>query len=136
MINEIALKNFGCTKYIVRQNQAGLGFYYEDKKPRTIFDKLRGIDIQIETNSELVYCDMCKTLVTTSTCSHGSHHHISYNKDSILELFKAGLVPPTVLMRKEISAMILAELFPNRFESISKLYYDLIPGSALIYELV
>jgi len=41
-------------------------------------------------------------------------------------------MPPAVLIRKEISAMILAHLFPNRFENLEKIYYDLMPGSGLL----
>lgn len=134
ILNAIAVKNFGCTKFIVGQNHAGLGMHYEKKKISTIFDKLVGIDLAIETVSEFVYCNECKTLVTTNTCPHGQHHHISYHSESILELFKVGILPPAVLMRKEISAMILANLHPNRFKNIPKLYYDFIPGSGLIEE--
>ena len=134
ILNAIAVKNFGCTKFIVGQNHAGLGMHYEKKKISTIFDQLVGIDLDIETVSEFVYCNECKTLVTTNTCPHGQHHHISYHSDSILELFKVGILPPAVLIRKEISAMILAKLHPNRFKNIPKLYYDFIPGSGLIEE--
>lgn len=134
ILNSIAVKNFGCTKFIVGQNHAGLGMHYEKKKISTIFDRLTGIDLEIETVSEFVYCNICKTLVTINTCPHGQHHHISYHSESILELFKVGILPPAVLIRKEISAMILSSLYPNRFKNIPKLYYDFIPGSGLIEE--
>jgi len=134
ILNAIAVKNFGCSKFLVGQNHAGLGLHYKKKKISTIFDKLVGVDIEIETVSEFVYCNECKTLVTTNTCPHGQHHHISYHSDSILELFKVGILPPAVLIRKEISAMILASIFPGRFKNIPKLYYDFIPGSGLIEE--
>lgn len=134
ILNAIVVKNFGCTKFLVGQNHAGLGVHYKKKKISTIFDNLVGIDIEIETVSEFVYCNMCKTLVTANTCPHGQHHHISYHSDSILELFKVGILPPAVLIRKEISAMMLAYLFPGRFKNIPKLYYDFIPSSGLIEE--
>jgi len=44
-------------------------------------------------------------------------------------------LPPAVLMRKEISAMILSAIFPDRFQNISVLYNDLIPNNGIIEEV-
>ena len=51
-----------------------------------------------------------------------------------MELLKLGLLPPAVLMRKEISAFILSQLFPKRFKNLEKLYYDLLPVPGLLEE--
>jgi sulfate adenylyltransferase len=93
-----------------------------------------GIDIEIKLESEYVYCDECTTLVSKTTCPHGQHHQISYHADSILELLEAGLLPPAVLIRKEISAFLLSKLLPNRFKNLEKLYYDLLPIEGLLKE--
>ncbi len=132
ILDAIVAQNFGCNKLIVGKNHAGLGLYYDKNSVKSIFDGIKGINITIETVSEFVYCDECKTLVSTNTCPHGSHHHISYHADSILELLELGILPPAVLVRKEISALILSELFPNRFKNLQKLYADLIPNSGLL----
>ncbi len=132
ILDAIVAQNFGCNKLIVGKNHAGLGLYYDKNSVKSIFDGIKGITIAIETVSEFVYCDECKTLVSTNTCPHGSHHHISYHADSILELLELGILPPAVLVRKEISALILSELFPNRFKNLQKLYADLIPNSGLL----
>ena len=134
ILNSIVVNNYGCDRFIVGQNHAGLGLHYSGGGINTILDGLRGLDLEIKTTSEFVYCDQCKTLVTVQTCPHGHHHHITYHSDSILALLSEGIVPPAVLMRKEISAMLLDRLFPNRFKSLAKLYYDLIPSSGLIEE--
>jgi len=93
-----------------------------------------GIDIEIEIASEYVYCDKCRTLVSTNTCPHGQHHHISYKADSIRELLELGILPPAVLMRKELSSYILSKLYPNRFKNLEKLYYDVLPVGGLLQE--
>jgi len=97
-------------------------------------EKVIGIDIEITVASEYVYCDKCTTLVSKSTCPHGQHHQISYHADSILELLELGMLPPTMLIRKEISALILSKLFPNRFKNLEKLYYDILPIEGLLEE--
>lgn len=132
ILDAIVAQNYGCDRLIIGQNHAGLGMYYDKNELKSIFDTLRGLVIEIETISEFVYCNICRTLVSTNTCPHGQHHHISYHSDSILELFKLGMLPPAVLVRKEISAIILSELFPNRFKNIEKLYYDIMPFSGIL----
>ena len=41
-------------------------------------------------------------------------------------------MPPSIFMRKEISAMILSELFPNRFENLQKIYNELFPNDGIL----
>jgi sulfate adenylyltransferase len=45
---------------------------------------------------------------------------------------KLGLLPPAVLVRTEISAIVLSSLFPKRFKNLEKLYYDILPVSGLL----
>ena len=135
-VNEVILdamiaKNFGCNKFIMGQTHKGLGIHYEANHLKSIFDSM-DLDIEIETINEYVYCDQCKTIVSVNSCPHGSHHHISYHSDSIFELLKTGLMPPTILMRKEISAKFLAKMYPDRFANLQKLYYDISPNKGLI----
>lgn len=132
ILNSIVAKNFGCTSIAMGQNHAGLGMYYDKKSIKSIFDTLVGVDIDVDIISEFVYCNECKTLVSTKTCPHGQHHHIHYHSKSIMELFNQGLPPPAVLVRKEISAIILSNLFQNRFKKLEELYYDILPMNGLI----
>ena len=134
IIDAIVAKNFGCNRLTIGQNHAGVGMYYEQNSNKSVIDRLTDLRIEIDIASEYVYCNECKTLVSTKTCPHGQHHHISYHSDSILELIKLGLLPPAVLMRKEIAAIILSRLFPDRFKNLEKLYYDIMPVNGLLEE--
>jgi len=134
IIDAIVAKNFGCNRLTIGQNHAGVGMYYDQNTNKSIIDRLTSLNIEIDIASEYVYCNECKTLVSTKTCPHGQHHHISYHSDSILELIKLGLLPPAVLMRKEIAAIILSHLFPDRFKNLEKLYYDIMPVTGLLEE--
>ncbi|HEX5329565.1 sulfate adenylyltransferase [Sulfuricurvum sp.] len=134
ILDAIVAKNYGCDRLMIGQNHAGIGMYYDHNANKSILDRLIGIDIEVGIASEYVYCNQCKTLVSIQTCPHGHHHHISYHSESILELMQQGLLPPAVLVRKEISAMIVASLYPNRFKNLSKLYYDIMPITGLLEE--
>jgi sulfate adenylyltransferase len=134
IIDAIVAKNYGCDRLTIGQNHAGLGMFYDANANKSIVDRIIGIDIEIAVASEYVYCDKCTTLVSKQTCPHGQHHQISYHADSILELLELGMLPPTILIRKEISAVILSKLFPNRFKNLEKLYYDILPVEGLLKE--
>ena len=134
IINAIVTKNYGFDRLTISRDHTGLGIFYDSNSDKSIIDKLIGIDIEVKLESEYVYCDECTTLVSKNTCPHGQHHQVSYHADSILELLELGLLPPTILIRKEISAFLLSKMFPNRVKNLEKLYYDLLPVEGLLKE--
>jgi sulfate adenylyltransferase len=134
IIDAIVANNYGCDTLKIGRNHAGLGMFYDSNSNKSIVDQVVGIDIEIKISSEYVYCDQCKTLVSKNTCPHGQHHQISYHSDSILQLLEAGILPPAVLIRKEISSFILSKLHPNRFKNLEKLYYDTFATQGLLEE--
>ena len=133
-LNSIVSKNYGATKLIIGQNHAGLGAYWDHNEFVSIVDTLETLNIKIEIMSEFVYCDKCTTLVSTNACPHGSHHHVKYHNESIMELFRLGIIPPAILMRKEVSAIILSELYPSRKATLKKIYQNLSTSSGVIDE--
>ena len=132
ILDALLARNYGCNELVIGKNHAGLGLYYDQNRLASIFDRLSDIDLKITTVDEYVYCDTCRTLVSTRTCPHGQHHHIHYHSDSIMNLIQNGILPPTILVRKEISANIIASLFPNRIENLQETYYSLMPSSGLL----
>ncbi len=132
VLDALLAKNYGCHELVIGKNHAGLGLYYDQNRLNTIFDTLGDLEIDVTTVDEYVYCDTCRTLVSIQTCPHGQHHHIHYHSDSIMTLIKNGLLPPSILVRKEISANIVASLFPNRFKNLQETYYSLMPSNGLL----
>ena len=132
IVDALLAKNYGCHQLVVGKNHGGLGLYYDKNRLSSVFDHCKEIDINIKTVDEYVYCDTCKTLVSTTTCPHGQHHHVHYHSESIMSLIQSGLIPPSILMRKEVSANILAALFPERFKNLQEMHYSLMPGSGLL----
>ncbi|MEA1917107.1 MAG: sulfate adenylyltransferase [Campylobacterota bacterium] len=132
IIDALVAKNFGCDSLLIGQTHAGMGMYYEQNSTNSLQELIKGIDINIDIAGKFVYCDECKTLVSVKTCPHGTHHHISYNSESILELIELGIMPPAVLMRKEISSILLSRLHKDRFKNLDKMFQDVFPSSGLI----
>ena len=134
VLDALVAKNYGCNRMVIGNNHAGLGLYYDQDKLNSIFDASKDIKIDITTVEQYVYCNKCRTLVSTTTCPHGQHHHIHYHSTSILQLIKAGMMPPSVLVRREVSASVLSALFPERFENLQEIYDALMPNDGLIEE--
>jgi len=134
VLDALVAKNYGCTRLVIGNNHAGLGLYYDHDKLNSIFDTSKDIKIEITTVEQYVYCNKCRTLVSTTTCPHGQHHHIHYHSPSILQLIKAGMMPPSVLVRREVSASVLSTLFPDRFVQLQELYDALMPNDGLMEE--
>jgi len=135
IMDSIVIKNFGCNKFVMGQTHEGLGIHYENQHIKSIFDILTGLNLETITINEYVYCNICKTMVSTNSCPHGTHHHIKYHSDSLFELLKSGIIPPPIMMRKEITALYFKALFPNRFKNLQQLYYDLIPNDGIIEQV-
>jgi sulfate adenylyltransferase len=134
ILDALVAKNYGCTQLVIGNNHAGLGLYYDQNELNSIFDISKNLKIEIKTYAQYVYCNKCRTLVSTTTCPHGQHHHVHYHSSSILQLIKAGMMPPSVLVRREVSASILSALFPDRFEQLQEMYDSIMPNDGLIEE--
>ena len=129
----IAAHRLGADKLVVGQNHSGIGMFYDHNVAHTVLERYKNdLNLEIVVLPELVYCNECKTLVSTKTCPHGQHHHIKYHAQTLKTLLLSGILPPAILMRRDISAMVLSELFPNRFENIQKLCDDLFPSNGLL----
>jgi sulfate adenylyltransferase len=134
ILDALLAKNYGCDELVIGKNHAGLGLYYDKNRLNSIFDSSKTLDINIKTVDEYVYCDSCNTLVSTRTCPHGQHHHTHYHSPTIMKLIQSGIIPPAILVRKEVSASILASLFPDRFENLHQMHYSIMPNSGLLEE--
>ena len=134
ILDSIAARNFGCDKLVIGENHSGIGTYYDKRGIHTYYDIFKN-NHDIEIKSEYVFCNICKTLVSTKNCPHGTHHHIKYQADFLQGLLKSGLLPPAILVRKEISAIYLSKLFPNRFKDLIKNYPNYFPSDGLIEDL-
>jgi len=135
IFDAILAKNYGATRLIIGKNHRALGTTYDNQNQiDTVFSKIKNIDIKISLFDEYVYCDICKTLVNSHTCPHGQHHHTHYHYKPLMDLIQHGILPPPILVRKEISAKIISKLFPNRFKHLQETYDMLFPNSGLLEE--
>ncbi len=135
VLDSIAAKNFGCDSLTIGENHSGIGVYYDQHGKNFYLEKFKEAHTTVHIVSEYVYCNVCRTLVSTKTCPHGSHHHIKYKAGFMQGLLESGVLPPAVLVRKEISAIYLSLLFPDRFKTLRERYANFFPSDGLIEEM-
>lgn len=129
----IAAYNFGCNKLVMGQNHLGIEIFFNQNQTHTVFDNYKkDLPLEIVILPEFVYCNACRTLVSTKTCPHGPHHHIKYQESSLKTLLSEGILPPAVLMRRDISSILLSSIFPNRFKNLQNLFQDMFPNAGLL----
>ncbi|WP_267524915.1 sulfate adenylyltransferase [Campylobacter sp. MG1] len=125
--------SFGANKLVIGQNHHGLGMFYDQNLIHTAIDNFSTkTGLELIVLPEFVFCNKCNVMVSTKSCPHGYHHHIKYHSTLIREMLHSGLIPPTVLVRKEISAKILSYLYPNRFKNLQMIYDGLFPSDGII----
>ncbi len=129
----IIAANFGCNEFILGYSNRGVAMYYDHNQAHISFDDyINKLPIKVTLFPKFVFCNECKTLVSTKTCPHGTHHHIKYHSKSIKELLLAGILPPALFVRRDISSMILSELYPDRFKNVQAIYDNLFPNNGLL----
>ncbi|MCI5968661.1 sulfate adenylyltransferase [Helicobacter sp.] len=134
ILDAILAQNLGCDRIVIGENYPNLTIYYDKQKIYSIFDTIKDIKINVKLLHEFVYCSQCNTIVSLKTCPHGNHHHIHYHSGFLQEILQAGLIPPTILMRKEVSAKILSYLYPKRFYPLLKQFGAMFANNGMIEE--
>jgi sulfate adenylyltransferase len=101
----IVRKNYGCDRYIVGRDQAGVGKYYDPFACHRIFDELP-LDILPVRYPETFYCRSCGGMATTKTCVHPASARVSTAQTLIREKLKKGEPLPPEVLRPEVAAIL------------------------------
>ena len=126
-------KGFGATKLVVGQNHSGLGLFLDKNHFISVLDEhAKNLHMELIILPELVFCNQCMEIVSTRSCPHGAHHHIRYNSSALRAMLFSGIMPPEILMRKEITAQVLASIFKNRLKDISSTLDSMLPNIGIV----
>ena len=110
VFHAIIRRNYGCTRFIVGRDHAGVGAYYDKYAAHELtrrFDGELGIDV-VRLNGPY-YCRLCDGIVTEKTCPHNDGMPSATQEISgtdMRALLIEGLAPQPHLMRPEIIASL------------------------------
>jgi sulfate adenylyltransferase len=103
----IMRKNFGCTHFIVGRDHAGVGDFYGPFDAQYIFDDYPDMGITPVFFRSFFFCKKCNSIANDKICPHGGDDHVNFAGRKIRAMLANGEVPPTDMMREEVSQTIL-----------------------------
>ncbi len=97
VLDALVAKNFGCNRLVITKNNSRLGSFYDRNRLNSILDKFKSVKFKISTIEHYVYCNRCRTLVSSSTVPTRSTPPYTLPLKIYLEVDKAGIMPPSYL---------------------------------------
>jgi sulfate adenylyltransferase len=108
----IMRQNFGCSHIIIGRDHAGVGNYYSPFAAHDIFKDYPELEIEPIFFPAFYYCKKCQSYVNDRTCPHYLDYREELSGTKMRKMFSSGELPPSHLMRPEISKVILSYLRP------------------------
>jgi sulfate adenylyltransferase len=102
----IMRKNFGCSHIIIGRDHAGVGNYYAPFDAQNIFRDYPDLEIEPIFFPAFYYCKKCTHFANERICPHDSNFKEELSGTKMRKMFLSGILPPSHLMRPEISQVI------------------------------
>ena len=109
----IMRQNFGCSHIIIGRDHAGVGNYYSPFAAHDIFKDYPELEIEPIFFPAFYFCKKCQCYVNERTCPHDLDYREELSGTKMRKMFSSGELPPSHLMRPEISKVILS--YPRPF---------------------
>ena len=109
----IMRQNFGCSHIIIGRDHAGVGNYYSPFAAHDIFKDYPDLEIEPIFFPAFYFCKKCQSYVNERTCPHDLDYREELSGTKMRKMFSLGELPPSHLMRPEISKVILS--YPSPF---------------------
>jgi sulfate adenylyltransferase len=109
----IMRQNFGCSHIIIGRDHAGVGNYYSPFAAHDIFKDYPELEIEPIFFPAFYFCKKCQCYVNERTCPHDLNFREELSGTKMRKMFSSGELPPSHLMRPEISKVILS--YPRPF---------------------
>lgn len=107
ILQAIICKNFGCSHFIVGRDHAGIGTYYHPFAAHEIFKDYPELEIKPVFFPAFFYCKICMSTVNENTCPHDAQHRLELSGTKLRQIVTSGERPSELLMRPEITELIL-----------------------------
>jgi sulfate adenylyltransferase len=102
----IMRKNFGCSHIIIGSDLAGVGNHYAPFDAQNIFRDYPDLEIEPIFFPAFYYCKKCTHFANERICPHDSNFKEELSGTKMRKMFLSGILPPSHLMRPEISQVI------------------------------
>lgn len=107
ILQAIVCKNFGCSHFIVDRHHADIDDYYHPSAADEIFKDYTDLEIKPVFFPAFFYCKVCMNTVSENTCPHDVQYRVELSGERLKKIVTSRERPPELLMRPEITDLIL-----------------------------
>lgn len=107
VLHAIVRRNYGCTRFIIGRDHAGVGRYYGPYDAQKLAASL-GSRLGIEPLffDEVFYCSRCRGVASAKTCGHEPSHRLLLSGTQVRQLLRDGASLPEEFTRPEVAEVL------------------------------
>jgi sulfate adenylyltransferase len=121
VLHAIIRRNYGCTRFIIGRDHAGVGRYYGPYDAQALAASLHDrLGIEPLFFDEVFYCHRCRGVASAKTCRHESSDRLLLSGTQVRQLLRDGRALPEEFTRPEVAA-VLREAFAAAEETAASL---------------
>lgn len=109
VLHAIVRRNYGCTRFIIGRDHAGVGKWYGPYDAQQLVASLN-VGIEPLFFDEVFYCARCRGVASGKTCGHAPSDRLLLSGTQVRQLLREGLALPEEFTRPEV-AEVLREAF-------------------------
>ena len=109
VLHAIVRRNYGCTRFLVGRDHAGVGRYYgpydAQKLVASLAERLR---IEPVFFDEVFYCHRCRGVASAKTCGHAVSDRLLLSGTEVRQRLRDGIALPEEFTRPEVARILEA----------------------------
>lgn len=109
LLHAIVRKNYGCTRFVVGRDHAGVGRHYPPLAAQRIFDRFEPGEIGIDVLrfQDAFHCRRCQGMASLKTCPHPEADRVHLSGTELRAMLQRGEIPPETFTRPEVARILL-----------------------------
>ena len=107
VLHAIVRRNYGCTRFIIGRDHAGVGQWYGPYDAQTLVASLAGrLGIEPLFFDEVFYCARCSGVASAKTCGHPPGDRLLLSGTQVRQLLRDGALLPAEFTRPEVAEVL------------------------------
>ena len=107
VLHAIVRRNYGCTRFIIGRDHAGVGRWYGPYDAQKLVGSLaQRLGIEPLFFDEVFYCARCRGVASAKTCAHSSSDRLILSGTQVRQLLRDAVALPEEFTRPEVAEVL------------------------------